>query len=56
MRVTTWRCGHERTPENTKIVRAGTGTACLECFRKINREYSREYMRRKRAALKECSQ
>jgi hypothetical protein len=40
-----WKCGHPRTIENTKIVRAGTGTACKECFR----EHNRKYLRRKRA-------
>lgn len=43
-----WKCGHERTPENTKRVRAGTGQACKTCFKAHNREY----MRRKRAGAR----
>lgn len=43
-----WRCGHPRTPENTKTVRAGTGTACKICFREMNRKW----MARKRAEAK----
>lgn len=45
-----WRCGHPRTRENTKLVRNGTGAACLTCFRAKNAAY----MRRKRAKRPLC--
>jgi len=48
MSVSNWKCGHPRTPENTKVVRAGTGTACKECFKAHNRAY----LKKKRAGAR----
>lgn len=42
-----WKCGHERTDANTKLVRNATGKTCRICFNLHLRDYRRE----KRAAI-----
>lgn len=37
-----WRCGHARTPENTKLVSPTRGR-CLQCHRKASRESMRRH-------------
>jgi hypothetical protein len=38
----TWKCGHPKIEANTKIIRNGTGTACLKCFQAHNRAYNEQ--------------
>ena len=43
----TWRCGHPRTPENTKTVGL-VRSACRTCFREMDRNYRRARRARER--------
>jgi hypothetical protein len=36
-----FKCGHEREQGNIKLVRNGTGEACLTCFRNLDKLYRR---------------
>lgn len=43
--MTTWRCGHPRTPDNTH-----PDCRCLKCRRALERAASKRYRDRRRAA------